>query len=143
MINERCLELQRKKTTVKEEKALKKSKTTTSCPYMPGSQDLLVARVLTEIQDVEEITNEGKSLETCGYYASRQSIKDGQVILVPYNSILHKNTREGSGLSVKNNILIIDEAHNLLDAIERMHNAEITARNVMHSFNQLSQYHKR
>ncbi|KAK2578682.1 hypothetical protein KPH14_012170 [Odynerus spinipes] len=143
LINERCLQLQKKKVTRKEEKTIKRSKTTKSCPFLPGNQELLQAELLSNIRDIEEVTQKGEELSTCAYYAVRKSIQDGQLILVPYNSILHKNTRISSGINLKGNILIIDEAHNLLEAIERMYSASITGRNILHAYNQLSQYQKR
>ncbi|XP_012539548.1 ATP-dependent DNA helicase DDX11 [Monomorium pharaonis] len=143
LINETCLQLQRKKTTVKKEKDLKRSKTASSCPFIPGDQKLLMAEVLTNIQDIEEITQKGQESNTCPYYGSRKSVQNGQLILVPYNSILHKNTRTSLGIDLKGNILIIDEAHNLLEAIEGMHSSLITGRNLLHCYSQLSQYQKR
>ncbi|XP_011638636.2 LOW QUALITY PROTEIN: ATP-dependent DNA helicase DDX11 [Pogonomyrmex barbatus] len=143
LINETCLQLQRKKTTVKKEKDLKRAKTTNGCPFIPGDQKLLMAEVLTNIQDVEEITRKGQENNTCPYYGSRKSLQNGQLILVPYNSILHKNTRTSLGIDLKGNILIIDEAHNLLEAIEGMHSSVITGRNLLHCYSQLSQYQKR
>ncbi|XP_039302486.1 ATP-dependent DNA helicase DDX11 isoform X2 [Solenopsis invicta] len=143
LINEICLQLQRKKTTVKKEKGLKKSKTTRGCPFIPGDQKLLMAEILSNIQDVEEIMERGQENNTCPYYSSRKSVQNGQLILVPYNSILHKNTRTSLGIDLKGNVLIIDEAHNLLDAIEGMHSSLITGRNLLHCYSQLSQYQKR
>ncbi|XP_024882289.1 ATP-dependent DNA helicase DDX11 [Temnothorax curvispinosus] len=143
LINEACLQLQRKKTTVKKEKDLKRSKVASGCPFIPGDQKLLMAEVLTNIQDVEEITQRGQESNTCPYYGSRKSLQNGQLILVPYNSILHKNTRTSLGIDLKGNVLIIDEAHNLLDAIEGMHSSVITGRNLLHCYSQLSQYQKR
>lgn len=143
LINETCLQLQRKKVTVKKEKDVKKSKTTKNCPYIPGDQKLLMAEVLTNIQDIEEIVKKGQDSNTCPYYASRRSVQNGQLILVPYNSILHKNTRVSLGIDLKENILIIDEAHNLLDAIEGMHSCLVTGKNLLHCYSQLSQYQKR
>lgn len=143
LINECCLQLQRKKTTVKDEKDLKKKKVASGCPFVPGNQDLLIGETLTEIQDVEDIVQKGESLKTCVYYASRKAVPHNQLILVPYNTVLHENTRNSSGINLKGNILIIDEAHNLLEAIERMHSVSITGKNLLHCYNQLSQYQKR
>ncbi|XP_033335126.2 ATP-dependent DNA helicase DDX11 [Megalopta genalis] len=143
LINENCLQLQKKKTTVKDEKDLKRKKIMTSCPFLPGNQDLLIGEVITQIQDVEDIAQKGENIKTCAYYASRKAIPHSQLILIPYNSILHKNTRISSGIKLKGNILIIDEAHNLLDAIEKMHSVMITGRNILHCYSQLSQYQKR
>ncbi|XP_012254721.2 ATP-dependent DNA helicase DDX11 isoform X2 [Athalia rosae] len=143
LINEKCLQLQRKKSTAKDEKSLKKSKVTTSCPFLPGNQEALKTQILGAIKDVEDVSRIAQELNTCAYYSSRNSVEDGQVIILPYNSILHKSTRLSLGINLKGNVLIIDEAHNLLDAIERMHSAEITGRNLLHSINQLTQYQNR
>lgn len=89
------------------------------------------------------IARKGENFESCAYYASRKAVAHSQLILIPYNSILHKNTRTSSGINLKGNVLIIDEAHNLLDAIERMHSVMITGRNLLHCYSQLSQYQKR
>ncbi|XP_033190032.2 ATP-dependent DNA helicase DDX11 [Bombus vancouverensis nearcticus] len=143
LINECCLQLQRKKTTAKDEKDLKRKKMTSSCPFVPGNQDLLIRESLMQIRDIEEIVQKGENLKTCAYYASRKAVSYGQLILVPYNTILHKNTRISSGINLKGNILIIDEAHNLLEAIENMHSVIITGRNLLHCYSQLSQYQNR
>ncbi|OAD58660.1 ATP-dependent RNA helicase CHL1 [Eufriesea mexicana] len=137
LINEYCLQLQRKNITVKDEKDLKRKKMTSSCPFVPGDQDLLIGETLIQIQDVEEIVQKGESLKTCPYYSSRKAIPYSQLILIPYNSILHENTRISSGINLKGNILIIDEAHNILEAIEKMHSVMITGRNLLHSKNVL------
>lgn len=143
MINDQCLQLQKKKATSKKEKDLKRPKTATSCPFMPGDQPLLMAEILTSIRDIEDTVKKSEELKTCPYYSTRKSVEDAQVILVPYNSILHKSTRTSSGISLKNNILIVDEAHNLLEAIERMHCVIVTGKHILHCLNQLTQYQKR
>ncbi|XP_026670110.1 ATP-dependent DNA helicase DDX11 isoform X2 [Ceratina calcarata] len=143
LINECCLQLQKKKTTVKDEKDVKKKKVANGCPLVPGNQDLLIGETLMEIQDVEEIVKNGENLKTCPYYGSRKAVPHNQLILIPYNSVLHKNTRVSSGINLKGNILIIDEAHNLLEAIERIHSVVITGRNLLHCYSQLCQYQKR
>ncbi|XP_046624833.1 ATP-dependent DNA helicase DDX11 [Neodiprion virginianus] len=143
LVNERCLQLQRKKMTSKDERNVKKSKITTNCPFLPGNQESLKTQILGGIKDVEDIVQIARELETCAYYSSRNTIEDGHVIVVPYNSILHKSTRSSLGINLKGNVLIIDEAHNLLDAIERMHSTEVNGRNLLHSFNQLTEYQNR
>ncbi|KAK4469498.1 hypothetical protein MN116_007044 [Schistosoma mekongi] len=52
----------------------------------------------------------------CPYYANRKGIPLAQLILVPYSSLLQPSNRLTSGLILKNSIVIIDEAHNLLEA---------------------------
>lgn len=52
---------------------------------------------LLQIQDVEQLVIAGKKLNACPYYAARSAVADAQVVVVPYNMILHKSTREASG----------------------------------------------
>lgn len=53
-----------------------------------------------------------------------------QLVVIPYNTLLHKSTREASNIKLKNNIVVIDEAHNLLDAIGNMHSSHISGSQV-------------
>jgi chromosome transmission fidelity protein 1 len=54
-----------------------------------------------------------------------------QVVVVPYNTLLHKNTRKACGINLAGNVVIIDEAHNLLDTISHIHSSEVTGRQVL------------
>lgn len=40
--------------------------------------------------------------------------------------LLHQATREACGIQLKDNIVIIDEAHNLIETISNIHSVEIT-----------------
>jgi chromosome transmission fidelity protein 1 len=110
-INERCLELQ-KPSVAKDKK----------CPYLPGKEDHQVLeafrhRAIARIRDIEDIAHLGRDMEVCPYYASRQAIPPGEVLTLPYPLLLQKSAREALGVSVKGNVVVIDEAHNLMDAI--------------------------
>ncbi|OON20809.1 DEAD2 domain protein [Opisthorchis viverrini] len=52
----------------------------------------------------------------CPYYATRNALPLAQLILVPYSTLLQPATRAQSGIFLKNAVIIIDEAHNLLEA---------------------------
>lgn len=49
------------------------------------------------MQDVEDLVSTSKEISACPYYASRKAAEDAQVVLVPYNTLLHKATREANG----------------------------------------------
>lgn len=49
---------------------------------------------------------------------------------MPYQSLLHASTRKASGIKLKDQIVIIDEAHNLTDSISAVHSAEISGAQV-------------
>ncbi|EXJ67210.1 uncharacterized protein A1O5_09857 [Cladophialophora psammophila CBS 110553] len=110
-INEQCLELQKA--------AIPKDK---RCPYIPARDDkskieAFRDRVVAEIRDIEDTAHLGREMEICPYYASRAAISMSEVLTLPYPLLLQKSAREALGVSVKENVVIIDEAHNLMDAI--------------------------
>lgn len=49
-----------------------------------------------------------------------------EVVVLPYQSLLHAATRKASGIKLKGQIVIIDEAHNLTDTVTALHSAEVT-----------------
>jgi chromosome transmission fidelity protein 1 len=55
----------------------------------------------------------------------RLNLGGAKVVLVPYNLLLHQGTRASVGLPLDGNIVVIDEAHNLLEAIEGMYSATL------------------
>ena len=67
----------------------------------------------------------GKELQVCPYYASRTAIPGAEVITLPYPLLLQKSAREALGIKLEGNVVIIDEAHNIMDAVANVHAAEI------------------
>ncbi|XP_050294645.1 ATP-dependent DNA helicase DDX11 [Anthonomus grandis grandis] len=149
LINERCLDLQKKQSSQSKRdengKTLKKSKTSNcQCPYFKQTNiEDLRDFALNQVHDIEDLVQVGKELSACPYYASRKGAEDAEVILVPYNTLLHKSTREASGIRLKNNIVIIDEAHNLLEALAQMHGAELNYSQLFYSLHCLKCYKQR
>ncbi|KAJ8922586.1 hypothetical protein NQ315_007616 [Exocentrus adspersus] len=149
LINERCVDMQKKtKSQVKldeQSKVTKKRKgSTCRCPYFKEvAIEELSNWALTEVQDVEDLVDSGKELKACPYYASRKAAEDAEVVLVPYNTLLHKATREANGIQLKDNVVIIDEAHNLLEALAQMYNSSLSYGQVYHALQQLKSYKSR
>lgn len=122
----------------------KKGESVGRCPYNKQQNiDELREMSLLEILDVEDLVKAGKLVEACPYYASRKAVDDAQIVLVPYNTLLHKTTREASGIDLKNNVVIIDEAHNLLDALAQMYGCEINLEQLEQSQMRLKGYKQR
>ncbi|KAH6566193.1 hypothetical protein BASA60_009568, partial [Batrachochytrium salamandrivorans] len=70
-----------------------------------GSRDI--------IWDIEDMVTAGKKVRGCPYYASKALAETAQVIFAPYNYIIDPHVRATSNISLKDSILIIDEAHNI------------------------------
>lgn len=60
--------------------------------------------------------------------------------MLPYQMLLHRKTREQLDIQIKDSVIIIDEAHNLLDTIASIHSAEITADQLQRVHQQLVAY---
>jgi len=54
-----------------------------------------------------------------------------QLVVLPYNTLLHKSTRESCGIRLQGNVVIIDEGHNLLETISNIHSVEVTGAQVI------------
>lgn len=60
--------------------------------------------------------------------------------MLPYQMLLHRKTRDQLDISIKDSVIIIDEAHNLLDTIASIHSAEISAEQLQRVNQQLTAY---
>lgn len=136
-INERCAELQQS-STPKEQK----------CPHIPNKDNNPLVttfrdHALATIRDIEDMGALGKEISICPYYASRAAIKPAEIITLPYPLLLQKSARDALGISLKGHVVIIDEAHNLMDAIAGIYGAEMSSRELQLGKEMLVNYMKR
>ncbi|CAF0912367.1 unnamed protein product [Rotaria sordida] len=146
LINEKCLDLQKQKKEKKTTKG-KRQKTACGCLFLQHdrveclSNDILKGS--SDVQDIEDVVKLGRELNTCPYYATRAAIAAAHLVVLPYQTLMHKSTREACGIEMRDNVVIIDEAHNLPDAICAMHSSEINGNQLIDSYGQLSRYHEK
>lgn len=148
LINERCLDLQKNKTKItstdQEGRSLKKSKTCGGCSFHSQKANETLKEIsLSEIMDIEELVEAGRKNKGCPYYSSRLAAADSQVIFLPYQMLLHRKTRDLLGLDLKDSVVIIDEAHNLLDTISSIYSSEVSLDQLQKSLKQLICYKKK
>ena len=134
-INDRCTELQQSKSKEK-------------CPFMPGTENLKQTHefrdaALATIPDIEDLHRIGKDLQVCPYYASRTAIPGAEVITLPYPLLLQKSARDALGIKLEGNVVIIDEAHNIMDAVANVYAAEICLGELRRARQMLGIYVKR
>lgn len=48
------------------------------------------------------------------------------MVLAPYSAVLQREARDSLGISLEGAVVVFDEAHNLLDAVNASHSAAIT-----------------
>ncbi|KAK0648307.1 DNA repair helicase [Cercophora newfieldiana] len=134
-INDRCTELQQ-------------SKTKDRCAFMPTDENLKQTHqfrdaVFATLPDIEDMHQIGKGLQVCPYYASRTAIPGAEVITLPYPLLLQKSAREALGIELEGNVVIIDEAHNIMDAVANVYAAEIRLSELRRARQMLGVYVKR
>ncbi|XP_038636561.1 ATP-dependent DNA helicase DDX11 [Scyliorhinus canicula] len=150
MINDRCLEMQknkradRKQSDDEKESPKRKRKSRVTCPFHSHEQmQFLRDELLVEVKDIEQLVLLGKEMKACPYYASRYAIPPAQLVVMPYQTLLHSSTRLASGIKLKGQVLVIDEAHNLIDTITGIHSYKVTGSQLCCAHSQLSQYMER
>ncbi|KAJ2082205.1 Fanconi anemia group J protein [Coemansia sp. RSA 988] len=90
-----------------------------------GNRKLAVGGEL-EIWDLEDIVRLGKAQFACPYYAGREMAETAELVFCPYNYILDPGVRDAAGIKLENNIVILDEAHNIENAARDAGSYEVT-----------------
>lgn len=116
IVNDKCAELHKSKT---------------KCQMSAHSRlEELSEDVLAKVQDIEDIVSKGKSLKACPYYSSRQSVSQAEIVILPYNILFHRSTRENYGINLRDSVVIVDEAHNLLESVTSIYSVELKCKHV-------------
>lgn len=114
-INEKCLDLQ---------------KSTMKCEFRKPAdhpQSIQFAEtVMTQIMDIEELGTLGEQLGVCPYYRSRDLTPYCEVIALPYQLLVQSSARKALNLDLTDAIIVIDEAHNLIDVVSSLYSAKVT-----------------
>lgn len=70
---------------------------------------------LTEAWDIEDLLKvcSKKSISACPYFLSRSLLSQSDIIFCPYNYFIDPIIRQNVGIELSENIVIVDEAHNI------------------------------
>lgn len=134
-INDRCSELQQ-------------SKSSSKCQFVPNADNLNQTHqfrdgALAILPDIEDLYELGKKLAVCPYYASRTAVPGAEIITLPYPLLLQKTARDALGIDLKNSVVIVDEAHNITDAVANVYASEISLSELRRGRQMLGVYVKR
>ncbi|XP_017781258.1 PREDICTED: regulator of telomere elongation helicase 1 homolog isoform X2 [Nicrophorus vespilloides] len=86
-----------------------------SCHFYNRVERQKVNPQVTEpsIVDIEDIVKLGSQHKFCPYYMSKELQQKANIIFMPYNYLLDARVRKSIGVELTNNIVILDEAHNI------------------------------
>ncbi|KAJ2837367.1 ATP-dependent DNA helicase chl1 [Coemansia erecta] len=133
ILNERCLEMQQNGGSKR-------------CGHLPVQRTPMLDlkdHMQTRAMDIEDLVVQARKLSVCAYYGARASVQQAHVVALPYNMLLSRSAREALGVSLKNSVVIIDEAHNLVDTILATHSALLDARCVTLLLDLVQRYFKK
>lgn len=90
-----------------------------SCYFYHGvhrisnQQTLQFLHGISKAWDIEELVSLGRKLKACPYYTARELIDSADLIFCPYNYLLDSQIRESMDIKLKEQVVILDEAHNI------------------------------
>ncbi|OTB12473.1 hypothetical protein K445DRAFT_320913 [Daldinia sp. EC12] len=134
-INDRCTELQQ-------------SKSKDRCQFVPNADNVSLTHkfrdsALATLPDIEDLFELGKKLHVCPYYASRTAVPSAEIITLPYPLLLQKTARDALGIKLEGNVVIVDEAHNIMDAVANVYASEISLNELKRARQMLGVYVKK
>lgn len=66
----------------------------------------------------------------CPYYGARAALPEADVVVLPYQAVLHRSTREALGIDLEGCVVVFDEAHNLVDTVTGIYSSTLTLHQV-------------
>ncbi|KAJ6512039.1 helicase C-terminal domain-containing protein [Mycena vitilis] len=115
------------------------------CQYLPplGEDTRMLDlrdQILASPKDIEDLAAIGRLTHTCPYFGSRRAIPQAELITLPYNLLLQKTAREALGIDLTDQIVIIDEAHNLIPTLLSLSTARLPFSTLSTSYQQVCIY---
>ncbi|KAJ7432344.1 helicase C-terminal domain-containing protein [Mycena latifolia] len=115
------------------------------CQYLPpiGEDTRMLDfrdQILASPKDIEDLASAGRLAQTCPYFGSRRAIPQAELITLPYNLLLQKTAREALGIDLTDQIVIIDEAHNLIPTLLSLSTTRLPFSTLSTSFQQVCIY---
>ncbi|CAE6433929.1 unnamed protein product [Rhizoctonia solani] len=126
-------------------RALATEKEGKRCAYLPPPDEEtkmmdLRDHILSSPKDIEDLETLGRQTSTCPYYGTRRAIKQAELVTLPYNLLLQKRAREALGIDLSDQVVIVDEAHNLIDTILAVHTLPVSSTIIRVSKTQVDLY---
>ena len=90
--------------------------------------------------DIEDLYRYGESHSVCPYFSCREAIKHSDVILLPYQTLFQQNTRDALNLSIDRSYIVVDEAHNLVDALNALYTVSIVVEDIEKTCDNILKY---
>ncbi|OAD55149.1 Regulator of telomere elongation helicase 1 like protein [Eufriesea mexicana] len=83
-----------------------------------------------EVLDIEDLVKTGQKFKCCPYFLSKELKQNADIIFMPYNYLLDSKSRKTQGIDVQNNVILLDEAHNIEKTCEEAASLQICSTDI-------------
>ena len=94
-------------------------------------------RGTTAAWDLEDLVSVGKKVRACPYFSTRELKIKSDIIFCPYNYLIEPLIRKSMEISIKNQVIILDEAHNIEDSAREGASFTMTQEEIIDSMRDL------
>ena len=102
------------------------SESKTKCIYHSNNvEELCSKEILIDIKDIEDLFKLSEEINACPYYSCKNSIKQSDFVILPYNNLINKRIRNNLEIDINNKVIIFDEAHNIIESVLNCSNTDI------------------
>ncbi|KAE8884292.1 Fanconi anemia group J [Phytophthora fragariae] len=98
-----------------------------SCSYFrkrKKANDL--RRHVPPVWDIEDLVKLAQKHRECAYFHAREALDHANIVFAPYNYLLDPTIRAAVGITLKDSIIVLDEAHNVEDTCRSSASVEVT-----------------
>nr|XP_031839039.1 regulator of telomere elongation helicase 1 homolog isoform X1 [Nomia melanderi] len=83
-----------------------------------------------EVLDIEDLVKAGQKYKCCPYFLSRELKQNSDITFMPYNYLIDAKARKSQGIDLQNQIILLDEAHNVEKTCEEAASLQICSTDV-------------
>ncbi|XP_053617782.1 Fanconi anemia group J protein homolog isoform X2 [Plodia interpunctella] len=87
--------------------------------------------------DLEELVSAGRERRACAHYAARALASAAQLVFCPYNYLIEPSIRSSMQIDLEDNIVIVDEAHNIEDICRDAASLSFTRDHILNALKEL------
>ncbi|KAK3588854.1 hypothetical protein CHS0354_035997 [Potamilus streckersoni] len=115
------------------------------CKFKDKSQRVLLNQTqlqeagLSTAWDLEDLVKIGRAHKACPYFVLKNVVSQADIILCPYNYLIDPTIRKSMEINLKDNIMILDEAHNIEDAARDAASESIFSEDLAQSIQNLNE----
>ncbi|KAH7479926.1 Fanconi anemia group J protein [Phytophthora ramorum] len=98
-----------------------------SCSYFRKRKKVNdLRRNVPPVWDIEDLVQLAQKHRECAYFHAREALDHANIVFAPYNYLLDPTIRDAVGITLKDSIIILDEAHNVEDTCRSSASVEVT-----------------